>query len=98
MEALKRQRSSQAGNITRIVRKLQWSRDEDPANLNLQLLEKQLASINSANEAYLQWHAAIEEQFEGEINPDEEDSILEQHIDNYEEAEALAQHLINVST
>ena len=71
MEALKRQRSSQAGNITRIVRKLQRSRDEDPANLNLQLLEKQLASINSANEVYLQWHAAIEEQFEGEINPDE---------------------------
>ena len=97
MEQLKRKRSSQAGNMTRIFHKLQRLQAEDSACLNLQL-EKHLAGINAANDAYQQWHAAIEEQFVDQIDTTEEDETLSQHMDACEEAEALAQHLINVST
>ena len=97
MDSLKRKRAAQAGTITRIHRKLQKVQAEDLNAMNIPQLNRQLASLETANEAYKQLHADLEEQFREDVDEGEEEEILSQHLDAYEEAETLA-HLLHLAS
>ena len=76
MDSLKRKHTAQAGTITRIDWKLQKVQAEDFNALNIPQLNRQLASLATANETYKQLHADIEEQFREDVDEGEEEEIL----------------------
>ena len=96
MDSLKRRRAAQAGTIT-LIRQLQKAQLEDHSALNIPKINRQLASLATANEAYKALHAEIEEQSLEEDYEDEE-VILAQHLDAYEEAETLGHLLLSIAS
>ncbi len=68
MENLKRKRSGQAGNITRVLKKLQDTQRADLDALNI-------SSLKSANDTYLQTHEDIVENYSNAINQDKKNKL-----------------------
>ena len=67
---------------------------QDPEALNIPHLERQIVSLNTANDSYQQLYCSIEEQFPDQIDATEEEEILTQHLDSFEEAETLSEEFI----
>ncbi len=98
MENLKRKRAVQAGNITRVLKKLQDTQRADLDALNIPQLERYISSLKSANDIYLQIHEDIVDNYSNAINQDEEEQTLAKHLDAYEEADLLAHELLTLAS
>ena len=89
MEVLKKRRSALAGEIIRIWNKYQKCLTEDPDILDLGQLGHQLDSIRNSDASYRKVHLDIANSNNAELNPDEEQSILDQHEDAVEQTLSL---------
>ncbi len=98
MDNLKRKRAGQAGNITRVLKKLQDTQWADLDALNIPQLERYISSLKSANDTYLQIHEDIVDNYSNAINQDEEEQTLAKHLDAYEEADLLAHELLTLAS
>ena len=98
MEALKRKRSAQAGNITRVLNKCITSLTDDLSELDLGLghLEHQMAAIKTADATYREIHQTISDDFADKVNFDDEASVLEHHEDAVERILSLLNRLIAI--
>ena len=96
MDSLKRRQAAQAGTTTRIFKQLQKAQLEDHSALNIPKINRQLASLATANEAYKALYAEIEEKSLEDYEAEED--ILAQHLDAYEEAETLGHFLLSIGS
>ena len=96
MDSLKRRRAAQAGTITRIFKQLQKAQLEDHSALNIPKINRQLASLATANEACKALHAEIEELSLEDYEVEE--NILAQHLDDYKETETLGHLLLSIAS
>ena len=96
MDSLKRRQAAQAGTTTRNFKQLQKAQLEDHSALNIPKINRQLASLATANEAYKALYAEIEEKSLEDYEAEED--ILAQHLDAYEEAETLGHFLLSIGS
>ena len=96
MEALKRKRSAQAGNITRVLNKCVTSLTDDPSELDLGQLEHQIAAVKTADATCREIHQTISDDFADKVNFDGEASVLEHHEDAVERELSLLNRLIAI--
>ena len=66
--------------------------------LNIPQLEKHLVSLHTANESYKQVHSDIQDKFPEEVNMSEEEEVLSQHLDVFEDTESLVQLLLSTAS
>ena len=96
MEALKRKRSAQGGNITQVLNKCITSLTDDPSELDLGQLEHQIADVKTADATYREIHLTISDDFADKVNFDDEASVLEHNEDAVEGVLSLLNRLIAI--